>query len=235
LNKLFKLGIAGLFVLCIASSTVLAGFTMQTFALLGNGSFMDATPVFSGDIIKGTLSPGTFWIRLNMASTWPADNPGTPNNERWDYIFSHYFTYDSTVGSEGWDGYFPELGSGEALPEWRFYKASGDTLGGLCSSFIVTIRDVNGNGILEDNELANKDLAFNLVCYINFGGGCFEQLCGSGSASGELDIVDEETWEEELYIPSATSASGRLYLTDSGCHTGAELKTWGGMKIIYKD
>ncbi|HUV35621.1 MAG TPA: hypothetical protein VMX58_01635, partial [Patescibacteria group bacterium] len=224
----------GLFTLLIASTSVYAGFQMETFALLGNGSFMDATPIFSGNIIQGTLATGTFWMRLNMAAGWPADNPGTPNNERWEYIFSTYFTYDDTEGSEGWDGSFPPLGSGEQLPDWRFYTDAGDTLGGLCSSFIVTIRDINGNGILEDNERANKDIAMTFVCYINFGGGCFNQLCGPGSASGGLDTAVGE-WEEELYIPSATSASGRLYLTDSGCSTGVESKTWSGLKVIYKD
>lgn len=234
LEKMCKLGLTGLFVLVIASTSPFAGYQKETFALLGNGSFMDALPTFSGDIIQGDLSPGTFWIKLHLASTWPADDPGTPNNERWDYIFSTYFTYDDTEGSEGWDGYLPPSGSGEALSEWRFYTTAGDTLGGLCSSFTVSIRDVNANGILEDSERANKDLAINLVCYINFSGGCFNELCGQGSCSGELD-TDVGAWEEELYIPSADYASGNLYLTDSGCHTGVETKSWGGIKVIYKD
>lgn len=234
MEKMCKLCVVGLFILMIASSSVFAGFTPYSYALLGNGSFMDATPIFSGDIIQGDLAPGTFWIRFNNASSWPMDDPGTPENERWDYIFNTYFTYDDSEGNEGWDGYFPPFGSVEAQPDWRFYTTAGDTLGGLCSSFIVTIRDINGNGILEDNERANKDLSFNTVCYINFGGGCFDQLCGQGSASGELD-TEVGGWEEELYIPSAAYASGRLYLTDSGCHTGLESKTWSGIKVIYKD
>lgn len=229
-----KLGVAGLFILVIVSTSAFAGYTKYSYALLGNGSFLDPLPTFSGDIIQGDLAPGTFWIKLHMASSWLADNPGTPNNERWDYIFTTYFTYDDTEGNEGWDGYFPPLGSGELLPEWRFYTTAGDTLGGLCSSFIVTIRDVNGNGILEENERANKDLAMNLVCYINFSGGCFDELCGQGSCSGELD-TDVGEWVEELYIPSASYASGNLYLTDSGCHTGVESRTWGEIKVIHKD
>ena len=156
MEKMCKLGIAGLFILVIASTSVFAAFTMESFALLGNGSLMDATPIFSGDIIQGTLAPGTFWIRLNLASSWPLDIPETPENERWDHIFSTYFTYDDTEGNEGWDGYFPPAGSGETLSDWRFYTAAGDTLGGLCSAFTITIRDVNGNGILEDNELTKR-------------------------------------------------------------------------------
>lgn len=229
-----KLGVAGLFILVIASTSVFAGYTKYSYALLGSGSFLDPLPTFSGDIIQGDLAPGTFWIKLHMASSWPADNPGTPNNERWDYIFTTYFTYDDTEGNEGWDGYFPPLASGETLPEWRFYTTAGDTLGGLCSIFVVGIRDINGNGLLDDSERANKDLSMNIVCYINFGGGCFDQLCGQGSCAGELNTAIGE-WQEELHIPSASSASGNLYLTDLDCSTGVESKTWSGIKAIYKN
>lgn len=237
LERLYKIGAAVLVILMVAATSSFGAFQLVRFALLGNGTFMDPIPTFSGDIIAGDLAPGTFWIKLHMGSLWPVDDPGTPENERWDYIFSTYFEYDNTPGNEGWDAYFPPLGSGEPLPEWRFFSNAGDTLGGLCSSFIVTIRDYNGNEILEENERANKDIAFNFVCYINFSGGCYDELCGQGSASGELDIpnIEGEPWEEELYIPSATSASGMLYLTDTGCHTSVESKTWGEIKVHYKD
>ena len=74
----------------------------------------------------------------------------------------------------------------------------------------------------------------NLVAYINFGGGCFHNWCGQGSASGNMNTINEVTLEEELYVPSATSASGRLYLRDDGCNVGTESTTWGRIKSIYK-
>jgi hypothetical protein len=214
---------------------VFAAYQFERFALDGSFSFMDSPPYFSGAIINGTLSPGTFWISIDDSS-WPVDDPGTTEiNERWDHIFSTYFTYDNTPNDEGWDGYFPPPGFGEPNPHWRFYTDAGDTLGGILSSLIVTIRDTNGDGVLSEAEYANKVISMNLVCFIHYSGGCYENLCGSGSASGQLDIVGAEEWEEELLIGSLTSASGLLILKDTGCSTGVESKTWGGIKAIHKD
>lgn len=223
-----------LFITMLAASSVCAGVIFEDFALTGYGNFMNTQPGFLGDIIGGTLSPGTFWIKID-ATGWPDDDPETPNNERWDHIFSNYFVYDNTPGGEGWDGYFPPVASGEPLPEWRFRTVAGDTLGGECSSFIVTMRDYNGNGILEDGEYDNKTFAANLIAHINFSTGCFESFCGSGSCSGTIDLVNEETWEEEIYVPSAASASGDLMLNDMFCTTGVESKTWSGIKAIHRD
>jgi len=209
-------------------------FKTETYALIGTGSLMESPAYFLGNIISGTLSPGTFWIRFDD-STWPMDDPGTSNNERWDYIFSHYFTYDATPDNEGWDGKFPPVGSGEPNPTWRFYTAAGDTLGGNCAGFLITIRDVNGNGILETSEYESKVISSNIIAWINYSGGCFNTWCGQGSFSGTLDVVNAETWEEELYVPSATSASGLLNLRDDGCSVGVEPATWGKIKSIYED
>ena len=233
MDKRITVGILGLAILAITSGSAGAAFETHTFALLGNGSFMDSPPRFSGDIIQGTLAPGTFWIEFDDTG-WPTDNPGTPENERWDYIFSHYFTYDNSTGAEGWDGRFPPFGSGEPSPEWRFFTTAGDTLGGLCTAFVVSMRDLNADEILDWGEFALKEISMNMVAYINFGGGCFHNWCGQGSASGNMNTIDEETLEEELYVPSATSASGRLYLKDDGCNVGTESATWGRIKSIYR-
>lgn len=208
--------------------------TLWRFALSGTGSFMDSPPIFSGNIIGGTLSPGTFWIRFDDTG-WPADNPGTTENERMAYLISHYFHYDGTEGAECWDGYFPPTGSGETMPTWRFYTTAGDTLGGSCTQITITIWDDNANAVMEDDEYASsKSISGNLVSYINYGGGCFDHVCGSGSFSGLLSVVNSLTMEEELYVPSASSASGRLSLSDDGCVTGVEPSSWGQIKSIYR-
>ena len=208
-------------------------FRTERFALDGTGSFMASPPIWSGQIVGGTLSPGTFWIKFDDAG-WPADNPSTQQNERLQYILSHYFHYDSTPGSECWDGYFPPTGSGEPMPMWRFYTAAGDTLGGSCTQITITIKDLNANGIMEDSEYASKVIAGNIVAYINYGGGCFHNFCGQGSFSGTLNVVNSQTLEEELYVPSATSASGRLYMRDGGCTVGVQSSSWGQIKAIYR-
>ena len=234
LNKL-TLGAVGLF-LVLASMTCPASaeYKTETFAFSGNGSFMASPPVFSGNNIAGTLSPGMFWFRMDD-SGWPADNLGTPNNERWDFIFSNYFQYDPTPGAEGWDGRFPSSLVGDYAPEWRFFTTAGDTCGGLTTSFTVTIRDYNANGIMEDSEYINKVFSIGLLCYINFGTGEFKGFCGQGNCSGTLDLIDETTWNEEFYVPSAASASGRLYLRDTNCTTGTSESSWGKIKAIYSN
>jgi hypothetical protein len=209
-----------------------AAWTTYKFALSGTGSFMNSPPTFSGDIVGGTLSPGTFWIQFDDTG-WPVDNPATTENERMDYLISHYFEYDDEVGAEGWDAYF-SAGSGESAPTWRFYTEVGDTLGGSCTQITITVRDINANAVMEDDEYATKVIGGNIVAYINYGGGCFENLCGMGSFSGMLSVVDSLTMEEELYVPSPTSASGRLSLHGDGCVVGVEPSSWGQIKSIYR-
>ena len=224
-------------VLCILAFAALCAdattFRTERFALTGTGSFMASPPIFSGNIIGGTLSPGTFWIKFDDTG-WPVDNPSTPQNERIAYILSHYFHYDSTPGAEAWDGYFPPTASGEPMPTWRLYTAAGDTLGGSCTQVTITIKDLNANGIMEDGEYASKVIAGNIVAYINYGGGCFHNFCGQGSFSGTLNVSNPQTMEEELYVPSATSASGRLYMRDGGCTVGVESSSWSQIKSIYR-
>lgn len=235
MDKKLALGAVGfLLVLAFMTFPASAAMIVETFALSGNGSFMASPPIFSGNIIAGTLAPGTFWFELND-NGWPVDDPGTPNNERWDYIFSNYFQYDPTTGGEGWDGRFPSSLLGDSAPEWRFFTAAGDTCGGLTTSFTVTIRDYNANGIMEDSEYINKVFSIGLFCYINFGTGEFESFCGQGNCSGTLNLLDESSWDEEFYVPSPTSASGRLYLRDTNCTTGTEESSWGSIKKIHNN
>lgn len=234
---MYKKILQALFVLCIvafaATSASALTWKHERFALRGNGSLMSHLPGFAGDIIGGTLCPGTFLIFFDD-STWPVDNPETPQNERWDYIFAHYFHYDGTAGSEGWDGYFPPAGSGEPMPQWRFRTAAGDTLGGSCTQIVITIRDYNADGVLQDSEYASKVISGNMINYINYNGGCFRNFCGMGSFSGTLTVLDPNSREEQLYVPSETSASGRLDLKDGGCSVGVESSSWGHIKSIYR-
>lgn len=228
----------GVFVLIISTVLLSAGDNASAqkihFSLQGNGSFMDSPPRWSGDIIGGELSGGTFWMEFDD-SNWPEDDPGTTENERWDYIFSTYFIYDNTAGAECWDGTLPDKSIGDNDAFWRFYTTAGDTIGGTVSSFRILIGDNNANGIMEDIEYEMKSISGILVAWINFSAGCYESLCGWGSFSGELNMVDDLTWEETLYVPSATDPIGHLSLSDSGCNTDSEKSSWGAVKSIYRD
>jgi hypothetical protein len=234
LNRKILLGISMLCILVfvVASASAIT-FRTERFSLSGTGSFMDSSPMICGDITGGTLYPGTFRLAFD-ATGWPADDPGTPQNERLDYVIAHYFHYDATPGAEVWDGYFPPSGSGEPGPKWRFYAAAGDTVGGSCSQVFISVKDLNANGIMEASEYAAKVISGTMVAYINYGGGCFSNFCGTGSFSGTLRVVNTETLEEELYIPSPALPSGRLYMKDGGCAVGVESSSWGAIKSIYR-
>jgi hypothetical protein len=238
LDKVWKLGLVGLCILTVAAgnaSEAFAQFQFERFALYGNGSFMDSPPIFSGYLIAGDVSPGQFWIYINDTG-WDEDDPLTTEvNERWEYILANYFTYSNTTGNEGWDGQFAPTGLGIPHPTWRFWTDAGDTLGGILSALTVTIRDYDADQVVDEVEYANKVLGMNLVCYISYSGGCYYELCGQGSASGQLDVLDAEIWEEEIKIGSVTTASGLLILQSSGCTTATESKSWSGIKAIYKD
>jgi len=234
LNRKLLLGMSVLCILVFAVASVSAiTFRTERFSLSGTGSFMTHPPTFAGQITGGTLFPGTFWISFNDAG-WPVDNPGTPQNERLDYVIAHYFHYDSTIGGESWDGYFPPSGSGEPTPMWRFYTAAGDTIGGSCTQITITIKDLNANAVMEASEYAAKVISGNMVAYINYGGGCFSNFCGTGSFSGTLNVVNAGTMEEALYVPSPSLPSGRLYMKDGGCTVGVESSSWGTIKSIYR-
>lgn len=232
MNKKLLVCICALCVVALAAMSASATtFRTEKFALRGSGSLMHQPPCFGGSIIGGTLSPGTFWMCLDDTG-WPstADPSG-----RWDYIFAHYFRYSSTPGAEGWTGYFPPTASGEPMPRWHFVKATGDTLAGTVTQLLITIRDYNANGIMEPNEYQLKTISGNMVCYVNYGGGVFRNFCGQGSFSGNLTVTNAPAWVEELYVPSATSASGLLLLRDSGCSVGVESRSWGNIKSLYRD
>lgn len=234
MNKKRLLGASLICIMVFAAASVSAiTFRTERFSLSGTGSFMAHAPLFYGQITGGTVSPGTFWISFDDTG-WPTDDPGTSQNERLDYVLSHYFHYDATVGGESWDGYFPPSGSGEPMPRWRFYTAAGDTVGGSCTQITITIRDVNANGVMEASEYASKVISGNMVAYINYGGGCFRNFCGTGSFSGTLNVVDAQTLVEALYVPSPELPSGRLYLKDGGCTVGVESSSWGTIKSIYR-
>jgi hypothetical protein len=234
LNRKILLGISLVCILIFAGANVSAITRYEKFSLDGTGSFMAHPPIFAGQIVGGTMYPGTFWIAFDDTG-WPADDPGTEQNERIDYIIAHYFHYDATIGGESWDGYFPPAASGEPKARWRFYTAAGDTLGGSCTQVIITIRDINANGIMEASEYAAKVISSPIVASINYSGGCFSSFCGIlGSFSGTLNVVDVETMEERLYIPSPALPSGYIIMKDSGCSMGVEPSSWSTIKSIYR-
>ncbi|MBP2680829.1 MAG: hypothetical protein H6Q78_692 [Candidatus Krumholzibacteriota bacterium] len=176
----------------------------------------------------GTLYPGTFVIDIDDV-IWPADNPSTPQNERWNYVFTNYFRYDnSTPGAEKWTAYFPPLPVQLPVVTWSFYH-NGDKVGGIFQSLIVTISDRNANGVVDPTELTLQAVAGNLVAHVEQGTGIYAGFCGQGSMNGTLEGYDIS----QPYV--LTISTGSLLLRNFSCSVGAEERTWGAVKEIYSE
>jgi hypothetical protein len=206
----------------------IAVVTNETFKLSGSGGYAISPAEFDGSIYAGTLSPGTFIIEIDDV-IWPVDNPGTPQNERWQYIFANYFHYDnSQPGAEKWTAYFPPLPI--QIPVVTFsYQRGADRVGGILQSMIVTISDANHNGIVDSAELNVQAVAGNLVAHIEQCEGVYEGFCGAGSMNGTLEGYG-------IGAPYViTVSTGNLLLRDFGCTVGVDHTTWGAVKQIYSE
>jgi hypothetical protein len=218
--------VAAVVFLSVSASGSMAASQIVSFSLNGSGSLLNSPVTFQGMIDSGPMSPGSFVIEINDAG-WPLDNPGTPQNERWDYILATFFTYDNTTGGENWSGYFPAQGSILPPVTWQF-TANGDKLGGIIRYFIITILDSDGDGEVDQDELANQSVAANFQVHIEQSQGIYDGWCGTGPANGNLENFDPNM-DDILTLPV-----GNLYLRDFSCAVPVEETTWGAVKTLYK-
>ena len=215
--------------LALAFGTVadsVAANQQVSFTLNGSGSLLNSPAMFQGIIDSGPMSGGSFVITIDDTG-WPIDNPGTPNNERWDYLLANFFTYDNTPNGEAWNGYFPEQGG--LLPPviWHFTNG-GDQLGGVIRYLIITIRDSDADGEVDQDELANQSVAANLNSHIEQSQGAYYGWCGFGTGNGNLENFDPGM-DDILTI-----SVGNLYLRDVSCAVPVEGTTWGAVKDLYR-
>lgn len=215
--------------LALVFGTASAGWAANqtvSFSLNGAGSLLNSPAVFQGIIDSGPMSGGSFVISIDDTG-WPIDNPGTPNNERWDYLLANFFTYDNTPNGESWTGYFPEQGG--LLPPvlWHFMNG-GDQLGGVIRFLIITILDSDADGIVDQDELANQAVAGNFHSHIEQSEGAYYGWCGFGSGNGNLENFDP-SMDDILTI-----SVGNLFLRDVSCAVPVEETTWGAVKVLYR-
>jgi hypothetical protein len=226
--RLLRLAIPILLILAMVPVTSSGAIRSETFKLSGFGGYAISPAGFDGATIGGTLSPGTFVIDIDDV-IWPVDDPGTPQNERWQYIFATYFRYDnSQPGAEKWTAYFPPLPVQLPVVTFSFYRG-GDKVGGILQSLIITISDKNANGIVDPSELYIQAVAGNLVAHVEQGTGAFSGFCGQGSMNGTMEGYDIS----QPYV--FTISTGNLLLRDYNCAVGVEAKTWGAVKEIYSE
>jgi hypothetical protein len=205
-----------------------AGFKQENFKLSGFGGYIMTPAVFDGSIFDGTLAPGTFVIDIDDVM-WPPDDPGTPENERWNYVFNHYFTYDnSQAGAEKWTAYLPPQGEQLPVVTWSFYT-NGDKIGGILQSMVITISDKDSDGVVDMDEMNLQAVGGNLVSHIEQSTGEFEGFCGGGSLNGSIEGYDLS----QPYV--MTISNGQLILRDYNCQVAVDEKTWGAVKQIYSE
>lgn len=212
-----------LLLLLLIPHTAAAQF--ETFCLSGNGSLLQSPPGWEGFIDCGTLNGGYFTIYVDDTG-WPTDNPGTPQNERWDYIVSTFFTYISEPLNEHWLGYIPLSGSPAPPVVFRFYN-DGDKLGGVMY-LNITIIDKDKDGKMDQEDLMNQALGANIRAHIEQSTGRFEGKCGAGSMNGTIEDFDP-TPMDILTVPS-----GRIILS-TNCTLPTERMSWGAVKSLYAE
>lgn len=197
----------------------------ETFCLSGNGSMLLSPPGWEGIIDCGTLDGGYFTIYIDDTG-WPTDDPGTPENERWNYIVSTFFTYIAEPLNEHWVGYIPLSGSPAPPVIFHFYN-NGDNLGGVMY-LNITIIDKDADGIMDQADLMNQSLGANIRLHVEQATGRFEGMCGVGSMNGTIEDFDP-TPNDILTVPS-----GRIFLS-TNCTLPTQNTTWGAVKSLYAE
>lgn len=197
------------------------------FSLSGSGSLLNSPPGFEGTIDSGVFANGFFTIYIDDTG-WPVDNPGTPQNERWNYIISTFFTYTAEPNNEHWTGYFPLQGTIAPPVVWRFYN-NGDKLGGIIRYLNITITDNDKDGVIDQDELMIQAVAANLQAHIEQSKGVYESWCGFGSMNGTIEDFDP-TPMDMFTIPY-----GLLRMRDYSCAVPTEHMTWGAVKSLYAE
>lgn len=197
----------------------------ETFCLSGTGSMLLSPPGWEGMIDCGTLDGGYFTIFIDETG-WPTDNPGTPENERWDYIVANFFTYVPEELNEHWAGWIPIENTPAPPVVFRFYM-NGDDLGGAMN-LNFTIVDKDKDGVMDQEDLMTQALGANLVAHIEQSTGRFEGKCGPGAMNGTIEDFDPSP------VDILTVPSGFIRIW-SYCSVPTEHTTWGAVKSLYAE
>lgn len=198
---------------------------IETFCLSGSGSMLLSPPGWEGMVDCGTLDGGYFTIFIDETG-WPTDDPGTPENERWDFIVASFFTYIPEELNEHWSGWIP-IQNTPAPPVVFHYYNNGDNFGGAMN-LNFTIIDKDKDGVMDSEDLMTQAFAANFTVHVEQGTGRFEGLCGPGSMNGTIEDYDP-TPMDILTVPSGQ------WIVRTDCTVPAEHTTWGAVKSLYAE
>lgn len=158
-------------------------------------------------------------------SLWPDESDSTA---RFDYIWDTFFAdnYDPTPDQQAWWGYF----DGATLPSVP--KLTFDTAvpGGMLvsnASFIVLVRDYNGDGELSQYEKHHAcQVSMTISVETPLCTGYFEDYCGNGSlGAGDLNFVNPPAFDEIMFM-------GQVQVWDCGALVNES--TWAAVKALYR-
>ena len=92
---------------------------------------------------------------------------------------------------------------------------------------IITIADTDKDQIVDQDELANQQVAINFIAHLEQSEGTWDQHCGQGSANGTLENYDPNM-DDNLTV------SGTLLMRTIGCAVPVDNATWGVVKEMYR-
>jgi hypothetical protein len=213
--------VMGLMLSPLCADPLLAQDIFMQFDFEGTGNMiLGAPPLYSGDIIAGDplVLGGTWWIRVDD-STWP---PASSPQDRWDYIFSNFFSYSPT--SYSWTGVLDENSCG-TKPVWQIDHPTNGMMGGTLV-IVVTYSDWNMNGVLDMEERTFGVFSGTLIV-MKYGTGEFAGYCGDGSYNGDFINEDPANWADDF-------VEGSCLLNLKNCQIGTQVTTWSAIKSMFE-
>ncbi len=214
-----KLATTAVILACALLVSQAAVATTYNCALMGSGSLMANGATYSGSFPSGMS--GTWTIDVDD-SLWPGASDSTA---RWNYLWTNFFTYDSTPGAQAWWGTF-DLNTLGSIPTFEFVTSSpGGTVAGDCT-FRIMIRDWISDGVLSQSEKHHdSQITFTFSVNPDLGTGVFADWCGDGSfASGNFRFVNPPA-VNVIQVPGL--------IRTNECPSPVEDTTWGTIKALY--
>lgn len=182
------------------------------------GDFMDSPPVLSGAALIDYVDVGSWSITMTDTG-WPTDPV-----EREQYIWNTFYApYYIATPPARWIGHFDA--STQAALNGYFVDHTGvGTMVGVCS-VMIQVDDLDGDGVLDEEEWCQPSSLSGAVILIREGTGRYDGYCGEGYYFGTRDIQCPDTYESFSYGVD-------IWLEP--CPSAVENESWGAIKALYQ-
>jgi len=218
-----KLVLCALALSCLVLLASVAMADPWYYSFQVQGTIMNHPAQYSG--IFTDAGTGTLQFTLNDAA-WPDPSD---QDARFAYIWSTYFAgnyNNSTPGAEKWTGSIPGTFSMATTSAPSGYN--GTCQGNIIAKF--TIRDMNANGILDDEE--KFSIQYNMLdgrlskpCAFPSTG---EMACKQGTGALNANGFNF------IYVPGIDVLNGTGNLNLVSCPSADEPSSWGSVKSLFR-